>query len=211
MYGSAGMVLIKQSEREWEQWHCWILFPGQIPQYSVGERMEEVRKQQLSEQKEDHYKSKHLSSTSLPLCIKGNTQLKTDSLYFGEDVGWKSLLLQHVCKKALNLLVCKARQFAYSDYHWNLPLKGIYTFPNAFPCSSISLHVLMVLSFAAFHSLCWHGILTSISSIIGVMQVCVRMVCRETMIKEHILLVNRGNQVSTVEIFFHFFHLVNSM
>lgn len=97
IYSSARMVLIKQSEKKWEQWHCWILFPGQIPKYSVGERIEEVRKQ-LTEQKGDHYRSKHLSSVLLPFCTKGNTQLKTDSLYFGKDVEWKSLLVQHVCK-----------------------------------------------------------------------------------------------------------------
>lgn len=142
-----------RGEREREQWHYRILFPGQycgIP-WAGGWGGQKAAAHKTMQG--DYGKASIWAALSYPF-VSGGTQnceeqplLKSVNLYFGEIAEWKLLLVPYACRRVLHLFTSKAKRFAYSDYHWNVTLKIVFILPNTFLCFVTS----RILGFAAFH------------------------------------------------------------
>lgn len=97
--------------------------PQALPWCSVGRRMGEVRKQQLTKQCEGITIKLACEQLCYPFVSGGTPSykeqplLKSVGLYFSEIGEWKLLLVPYTCKKVLNILTSKAEKFAYSYYH----------------------------------------------------------------------------------------------
>lgn len=150
--------------------------PRVLPWCSVHGRMGRPEGSSSQKNEKGLLQSSCLSSALLPLYIRGSTKLRGAASF---EICWSLFWWL----KSGNCYWCARRSWIFwqgrlKSLHVVIStevLKTIFIFPDTFLCSSASLQVFKVFGLAAFNSLHWRGILTSISSIIDMMQVFVRM------------------------------------